>query len=315
MFQVDACLCCSSDDMRKYPAVVTPFIREYVLSNDNPVCNLLECKKCGFRFFDQRFEEDEVGKLYSRYRTDHYFQARNKHEFWYTRKINDSIGKDAGTITQRQAYLTTFLRNHIGDGKLSSVLDYGGDRGQFIPEDVAEERFVYEVSNAVPIPGVQNISSEKELDGRRYQLIMLCHVLEHLSRPSTLVTAAKKLLEDKNAYLLVEVPYEKYNLKCYSSSSLYQKFVRVISNTPSFIRKMNEMYTLFFRGKLNMIPPLGILRMHEHINFFDVESLSALLRNSGFKIIGHDLMKIKTDVSLTKVLLMLAQPAPKENVI
>jgi len=46
-------------------------------------------------------------------------------------------------------------------------LDYGGDKGQFIPESIGKQKFVYELSDAAPVDGVARIASDIDLDGRR----------------------------------------------------------------------------------------------------------------------------------------------------
>jgi hypothetical protein len=57
---------------------------------------------CSFRFFDSRLTDAEVQRLYAAYRGDGYFETRHAYEFWYSRKVNDGIGKDAAEITSRK---------------------------------------------------------------------------------------------------------------------------------------------------------------------------------------------------------------------
>src|ERR1700744_724955 len=83
-------------------------------------------------FFDTRLSGAEIQKLYADYRGDAYFEARHRHEFWYTRKVNDGIGSDDVKIAARKRSLAEILGDRARS--FATVLDYGGDRGQVIAD-------------------------------------------------------------------------------------------------------------------------------------------------------------------------------------
>ena len=146
-------------DFIRYPAVLSSFISEYVLNQPQQLCELLECRNCGARFFNLRFDQKEMGVLYSRYKGEQYFKVRHRKEFWYTQKVNDGLGHDESDIKARKEGMESFLKSLMDTGTLKTVLDYGGDRGQFIPDHFGKERYVFEVSNSEMVPGVVKISS------------------------------------------------------------------------------------------------------------------------------------------------------------
>lgn len=305
MYPAPGCPCCLSAKADRYPAVVAPFIGEYALRGAAPEVWLIECPDCSHRYFDMRFDADEAQRLYSKYRSEEYFLARNKHEFWYSRAINDNIGGDQRNIDARKAYLQDFLSDQFGRDSLPSILDYGGDSGQFIPDGIARKKFVFEVSNATPRPEVTKIGSDSELRQLApFPLIMLCHVLEHLAEPAETIAQVRELLAFDNAWLLVEVPYERYTLRHRRMAPLVVK--RLIHHS-RIARTLNEIYTLYFRTRWKTIPPFGLPRLHEHINFYSPESLSRLLVRAGFDVVKHRVADVDTSVGLSSVLLMLAR--------
>lgn len=307
MDKIDTCPCCGKRDFKRFPAWVAPFIENYALEGDAPDCQLLECTGCAFRFFDHRFSTAESDRLYANYRADSYFRTRHRHEFWYTDQINAGLSSDSGNIEIRRNHIATFLAQHLPQAAmLESILDYGGDRGQFIPSGIARQRFVFEKSDAVPEAGVVRIESPEELrSAAPFSLVMLCHVLEHLSDPLQTVRELRGLLGSESAYLLIEVPHERYALG-YSLPGVTSKLVTPMRRR-KYARLLNEIYTLGFRNHCNLIPPFGISRLHEHINFFSDRSLAALLENADMSIVGHALVETPSRTGLEKSLLMLAR--------
>lgn len=307
MYLASACPCCQSTNLQGSPALVAPFIREFALAGKAPEAQLIECQNCGFRFFDRRYEAEEMSALYSQYRSENYFQARNRHEFWYTRVINDQLGKDPKDIAARRAYVEKFLSEALGEQKFASILDYGGDAGQFIPDGIANRKFVHEVSDVAPVSGVAKLGSETELKQHApYSLIMVCHVLEHLPDPAEILMRFPDLQASGEGWLLIEVPHERYNLRYQSTA--WPPLRRLVERYRP-LRLLNEIYTLYFRTRWNMIPPFGFPRLHEHINFYSVDSLGRLLKRCGFDVVRQQIIRTDTQLGRTESLLMLARRA------
>jgi hypothetical protein len=239
---------------------------------------LCECKGCTFRFFDSRLTEEEVGRLYAGYRGDAYFKARHSYEFWYSRTVNNGIGSDPGEIALRKRNLSAF----VGDRAqfIKTVLDYGGDRGQFIPENLGTARYVYEISDAEAVEGVERLTS---VQGRTFDFVMLTHVLEHCSEPRQMLRLLKPLAHNETLFYF-EVPYERPSLAMAGKGSGQREYLNVIQRiSPLF--KMVDLYSTIARIKFDCIPPLGLQKCSEHLNFFNEASLRALLESGGFELL------------------------------
>ena len=306
MYRIDCCPCCRSIDLASLPAVVAPFLARYAVGAPPSRCALLECRNCDFRFFDSRLAADEIARLYSGYRGEEYFRARHRCEFWYTRKFNAGIGHDPQAIAARRQCVETLIRAHVDPQSVQSVLDYGGDEGQFIPESLGKEKYVFELSDAVPIRGVTKIESEERLRGRRFDLVMLCQVLEHCSDPCETLQAVRKLSGGTPALCYVEIPYERVDLRFAGRSRLYQRYLGALLRLPPALTLV-DFYSTLFRVRQNVVPRLGIIKCHEHLNFFNEKSLDALLRRAGFEVLTCTTTDVPTYLASGKILQALAR--------
>lgn len=89
------------------------------------------------------------------------------------------------------------LSKHLDPVSIESVLDVGGDRGQFIP--LGSKRIVLDVSDRQLAPGVQRVSQVDDLN--HWDLVISAHLLEHVTNPVSVVKTYA------NAdYVYLEVP-------------------------------------------------------------------------------------------------------------
>lgn len=297
MYRVDACQCCGGRALDAYPAGVAPFIVDYVLGGQAESSQLLECRSCAFRGYATRFTDDEAARLYRDYRGERYFRVRHRHEPWYTRAFNDALGK-AGGVEARQAEIAGWIADLCPTA--TSVLDYGGDRGQFLPAKPGLERFVYDISGVTPVAGVSAFTGERTFDA-----IVISQVLEHVSDVGKILDHARSLAAP-GAALIVEVPYEHFDLRWLPKSHLYQAYVDRVLGTP-LVKTALDFYSAAFRLKLGVIPPLGFPRMHEHINYFCDRALRAALGTRGFEVVSCE----ATTTSSGRVWLALGRAAPR----
>jgi SAM-dependent methyltransferase len=230
-----------------------------------------------------RLDPDEVVRLYSGYRGESYFAERHRWEFWYSRKVNDGIGGDPEEIALRVASLENLLYPHVNDATVRTVLDYGGDRGQFIPKSLGTEKFVYELSDAEPEPGVSRIGSEQELNSRKFDFIMALGVLEHCSEPANVLEQLRSCL-NPGSLLCIGVPYERYGVGFARKGRLYRSYLNALLHLPAASVAV-DFYSAAARIRLNHIPPFGFVKCHEHLNFFNKNSMNALLERTGFEIV------------------------------
>lgn len=283
MYRLTRCPCCETADLESTPTLVAPFIAEYVLERAIEPSALLECRSCGFRFFADRYDDREAARLYAEYRSPAYVRVRHRHEFWYSQRFNDDMGKSPDVLASRHAHLQRTLGPFLGSPPPRTVLDYGGDAGQMIPESLGSERFVFELSNVQPVTGVTKVVREGDLEPGKYDVVLLNHVLEHHSDPPSLVTRLCGLLSPQGL-LYIEVPHERPWMGLSWRGRLQQAYLERLRTFPSLTRLV-DFYSSAFRVKLNFVPPLGFLKLHEHINFFEPRSLSALVTRAGCSVL------------------------------
>ena len=280
MIIVSACPVCAREPHESWPAFVSSFIQEYALEEPVALCRLLECGSCGFRYFDLRYEDEELGRLYAGYREPGYQRARQKHERGYTEAFNARLGDDAA---ERNAALSRFLTRHDVAHVVEPVVDYGGDTGKYIPDAFIGPKYVYDISGKATEPGVERIVARETLAGLDARFFLLAHVLEHVPQPLSLVEEIAAVMRP-GARLYVELPYERLDLSWLGRGKGYEAWVALAARHRE-ARRWIQGLDYLSRPILGRAPPFGLLELHEHINFFHEPSLRALLSRAGLKIL------------------------------
>jgi hypothetical protein len=128
-----------------------------------------------------------------------------------------------------------------------NILDWGGGDGRNTPfNDVKNKNIdIYEISD-LEKENYSNINFIKNIE-KKYELITCLHMFEHLSYPLKMLEIIGSYL-CQNGFIYIEVPYEK---------------IMRLSKEP--INNKNH--------------------WHEHVNFFSIRSLEALISHSNFEII------------------------------
>jgi hypothetical protein len=206
------------------------------------------CEHCSFIQTSVPFHDDDIMRLYVDYRSPSYHQQRIQYEPEYA-AIAAAVGYDPVEVRTRTAALTAFLRKELRTTDPITILDYGGSDGRFIP-DIPGSKFVYEISNVDPVPGVTRIQSESELG--TYSLVLLAHVTEHVPHPLNLVRELNAYIEP-GGHLYVETPQEMSDQQ---------------------------------RDELRSAAARFDLPIHEHINSYCVPAVAALLEAAGFTIVA-----------------------------
>jgi hypothetical protein len=282
--KTEHCPVCGSEAHRGWPALVAPFIADFVLQTAVEHCRLLECGTCGLRFFAERFTHAELSRLYADYRGATYYRIRHRHEPWYTARYNGDIGNDSGRARARREGVRTFLCEAGVSGPFESILDYGGDAGQLIPVEMTQHAYVYEISTVVPISGVRKIEKEEDLQQGGYDLVLLSHVLEHTPEPLNLLRKAFHVAREGNGLLYVEVPLERPWMGFIGRGRMTTSYLDLVRRNRILMRFL-DFYTTAFRIKVGFLPPFGFSKLHEHINFFSAESLRLAVDRSGFEVL------------------------------
>jgi hypothetical protein len=284
---------CGSKRLRKYDAVIAPFIAKRVWDSPTPSANLMFCKDCGMTFFNPRLSDEEMSRLYRDYRGEEYQRVRQQVEPGYTVDDNDMLKSSTTYLDLRKRTIVEFIAKRVDLAKIKTVLDFGGDRGQYFSDDFREsERFVYDISGVELVEGVQRYDGKQN---RTFDMLLCCHVLEHLSYPR-LILDRIKMCGDRSTLFYFEVPWE-YPLVS-PHEGLRGKIELFIISHPVFYNNYNKIKKYKFK-------------MHEHINYFNEKSLSNLLTMNGFEILALERVALTGDRIGTNVISCLAKK--KEN--
>ncbi len=223
----------------------------------------VEMQLCTHCFFIQTkipFRDEDIMHLYRDYRSPAYNRERIHFEPEYA-QIAAAIGQDQREVNTRRSALSAFLHKGLQTSEAHTILDYGGADGRFIP-DIPGSKFVYEISNIDPVPGVTRIKSESELG--TYSIVLFAHVTEHVTHPLNLVRKLSGYVEP-GGYLYIETPQE---ISDQQRASLQHSALRL---------------------------DIGI---HEHINYYCVPAVAALLEAAGFTVVA--LESAPVDIGWTK---------------
>lgn len=86
------------------------------------------------------------------------------------------------------------------------VLDYGGDRGQYIPDFAPEQRnFLFDSSNVPAESGVNRIQNLSQLKQHPLNFLIAAHVLEHMNDPTAELRDVLSLCDD-SLIVYIEIP-------------------------------------------------------------------------------------------------------------
>ena len=296
-----SCHWCDSNEVQFLcGAVIAPWILGESNSEELKQSGLSEychCQNCGLHFFSKKFTERQLSRMYSHYRDKEYQKSRQRYEPWYTEKFNSAIGNDPETIELRRENLFFLVNNAVNEGKINSpkvVVDWGGDKGQFIPDfPNLTKRLVYEVSNSVPVDGVDRTESVEEVKFARPDLVLLCHVLEHDHGARETIHQLSQLMI-KESVLYIEVPEDRSPVvpRTKRNSVLLSFLLR---HRIGFI--VFDAYSLFTIRVLGKKLPFQFLKQSEHVNFFCRESIVKVTEEYGFEVIAETRYCMNKNVS------------------
>ena len=262
------CVVCLSGCSNYVFAVVSPWIRELGIRSVTSKYYL--CEKCNSGQFSKRYSDKEMESIYKDYRGRNYLSIRKNWEPWYSSDYNSN--HDATTwVENRKVAITEFLLS-CGLKNFTTIIDIGGDRGQYIP-DMGVNKIVLDISDKETLPGISRIEEFSELPNA--DLIIYAHVLEHVAEP---FNELKKLFsKSKNIY--VEVPFGVPIINKHRKKIL--NFIyHLISSTNKSLWRRNALPST---GRA--VPAKKMLTQSEHLTFFTEESMQVLADRLGGTVI------------------------------
>ena len=262
------CVCCGSIETLKSPAILMPFVAHRVFGYE-PVeiskdwdlepygikagwsyfrCNTVSCSSCQHLFLDVRFTDDQMSNLYDKYREEEHTTLREHYEIGYTSR-NDRLISGNNYVHKIEEFISPYL-----DWTTPlSILDWGGDTGKNTPFNKGCSLLhIFDISKKEAIEKAV-IVDEEEIMKNSYDIVVSCNVLEHIPYPLDLVNTLKKHMTPKTL-LYIELPYENLIHAAEERGDL-----------PEVYKKKRH--------------------WHEHINFFNFNSIKALVENSGLTLL------------------------------
>jgi hypothetical protein len=270
MVNVRTCIACDGPIEVQAHGMVAPFLAARIWNRRPFSVELVRCEYCAMSFFNPRLEPSEEDRLYEGYRSDAYQRLRQAVEPWYTSRLNQRLG-DKSYLYARQAALRSVLQTHLSGRRVTHLLDFGGHRGALVRNLLpGANAFVYDISGVEPEPGVLALRTLDECRAHRFDLIINSHVLEHVGSPRNVVAQMREIASADTA-LFVEVPHES-----------------LFSRTLLVRRAVQLLLLLTMRPAIGaaMVRRGGLCWMHEHVNYFTVRSLEALVTHARWTTIS-----------------------------
>ncbi len=170
--------------------------------------------------------------------------VKMKTSFCYCAKCDFAFFDTRYTLNIRDSNLDLVTQQMANVFDMKSVLDYGGDSGQFIPKYFFyAKKYVYEIRKVKLPKGIAYIDIRNTK--KKFDFIMCCHVLEHVSEPEKIISDLKRCAQ-KRSWIYLEVPYNSFDRGLVSKKKRIQ---------------------------------------HEHINFFTLKSMTKFLQKQGLDIV------------------------------
>ncbi|MCF8177622.1 MAG: methyltransferase domain-containing protein [Sulfuritalea sp.] len=260
--------------------LVSGFLAERAWGGSPELTALAFCKNCGFRFFERGLTTEEANKLYKGYRNTEYFYVRNQWEPFYTRAQHEGVVAWAHSPDRPEDLRNTLKQagtpNHFG-----YALDHGGNAGHMLTALEAAQKVVFDPSGCEPLPGIAAVSDPLGIPPQ-CDLLLSCQVLEHVSDPKLYLQQVTTLCA-RGAHLYIEVPDESWsNRVCHGR--LRDAWLKFLLRHHRLLI-LADMLGTGCRVKLGFLPPMGFIPMREHLNYFTIQALNALLLACGLEIL------------------------------
>lgn len=273
------CLCCGGGRLAREVQLVSGFLAERAWRGRAELTELLSCGDCGLRFFERGLDDDEASRYYLGYRDIAYQRGRQSWEPFYTPE------RHAATLAwSDSAARLDNLRHSLARANapphFSAVLDHGGGQGHMLAAIDANRKAVFDPAAGPSVVGRESYYRDFDLPGE-WNLILCCQVLEHISSPSRYLQRLHGLLAD-DGWLYVEVPNEHWRPA--PGGERFRKLVLKTLLTWRLLLIAADTVSTACRIKFGRLPPLGFVAMREHLNYYSMASLSAVLERNGFRV-------------------------------
>ena len=205
--KISSCQICKGTSFKDFLSVI-----DHNVSGDD--FNISECNSCGFRFTNPRPKEETIGKYY-----------KSSNYISHSSSKKGLINKIYHIVRNYQFKKKTTLINSRIETNEKKILDIGCGTGDFI-NYLKEKGWV--TAGIETDGGARKIATEKnhqrvfenieKLNGEKFDVITMWHVLEHVYDLNTFLKSIYTLLNEKGL-LVVGVPNNaSYDAKFYKEN-------------------------------------------------------------------------------------------------
>lgn len=211
MEEINKCLVCLGNKFKPFLSCV-----DYTVSRET--FHIVQCEACGFRFTNPRPGENEIGKYYeSEEYISHSGTSRGVVNKIYGMVRNHTIKKKVQLINRltKDAELTT-----------KYLLDIGCGTGEFLNACKQNEWNVTGIEQSDVARkhskdnfGIEPLSSGKlfEINEKKFNVVTMWHVLEHVHQLDKTIEQVKKLLVDEGVSIIAVPNCNAYDAEKYGA--------------------------------------------------------------------------------------------------
>jgi hypothetical protein len=207
------------------------------------------CKDCSFVGPSQVYPLHQLVGLYRDYRSESYNRDRCAVEPSY-QPVMHLVGKCQEETDSRMTNLDGIIDSHVNCGSIQTVLDWGGGEGRFVPTSLRSKVVTVLDYSTEELSDSRFLRLDKLNSNQKYDYIQICHVLEHVSEPRSLMLEVVSRL-NRGGYLYVELPRDRSG-----------------EDLENFVSRPFEMYHV----------------IHEHLNIYSQTALDKLGLSLGLRI-------------------------------
>jgi hypothetical protein len=165
------------------------------------------CKDCSFVGPSQVYPLHQLVGLYRDYRSDSYNRDRCTVEPSY-KAIMHLVGKCQEEIDSRLTNLDGIIDSLVVCESIQTVLDWGGGEGRFVPTSLRSKTVTVLDYSTEELSDPAFLRLDQLSSDQKFDYIQICHVLEHVSEPRSLMLEVASHL-NRGGYVYVELPQDR----------------------------------------------------------------------------------------------------------